>query len=671
MPHTRRDFLQMLGAGAPLAALPVAGYLSSPANSDPHDAALYTAAAFQLASNELPGAFKLVSATTTQIVVTPDPYDAIEGRGWIIIEPFTGNCEIRRVGTVSGTTIGFAPNLVYAHPVDVPVLFTDNLVITPELFGANSGSADDHTALTRAIAQAKLITPADSGPTPKTGAVVYLIGEYKISQPLVLPRTNAYTTSQPTNVVQLKGYNIRSSRLIGTDAFPENRALIEWESRVSRVWMQSISNLTLVLPDVQGCMAIHYKLTQSYQYLNSGQQDQNNNPIPALLDERMGDFELSDVLIEANNSFHPYAIYLEGNVINLKMVNVTLDPTLGTAGLGKQTILIKTDYALLKALVASTEGYISSDGNGLSAPYFQNITLGARRGGRVAFCDMRMVRGTATHIYDGVGSSGAPFIRLRNSYFPTFNDVFCEGGIAYPAQYYITNSEGGTVNTYTIGTPIRTNAEQSFPYGNGIVLEDNTNGWEFRNRVLERHKPPFSNYGTRALKIISKNEAQNIRESKRNIFRAFHVTGVSANEIEIPALASECNYVEAVNLSYGVVDAFGRLNGNLPVEALSVGGGTLIQRVVRATISWSPSPTSIPDGAFVSRDFTSADHASLADAARGDVVLLSFTLTLQAGVHLFGTVVDVGTVRVTLHNHSGGARLLTATGTLGIVLMKF
>ena len=156
----------------------------------------------------------------------------------------------------------------------------------------NGGTVED-IAISEAIQDAK-----DGGSTGMPAGVVFFPpGEYVISTPIILPRTGV----TPTHAVQLVGSGPRATRIRGSASFPTNRGLIEWDASVSTAaWHQSITNVGLLLPNVAGAKAIHYK-------------PNDKSTGAACLAERL-QIDLADILLEGSNQYHESAIRLEGNV---------------------------------------------------------------------------------------------------------------------------------------------------------------------------------------------------------------------------------------------------------------------------------------------------------------------------------------------------------------------
>lgn len=75
-------------------------------------------------------------------------------RGWLVIDPYTDECEIRKVRSVNDTTLTISA-LSYSHDINNVVLLIPNPIINVTWFGvdANTGTADNSTAFARAIAQ--------------------------------------------------------------------------------------------------------------------------------------------------------------------------------------------------------------------------------------------------------------------------------------------------------------------------------------------------------------------------------------------------------------------------------------------------------------------------------------------------------------------------------------
>jgi hypothetical protein len=91
-------------------------------------------------------------AAATAVTLT----NVLNGMGnathWIVIDPYTVECEVRRAGTVSGNIVTFTTPLAYTHSENDPVLLVDKPALNVKWFGAKGdGSTNDDTPLTRVI----------------------------------------------------------------------------------------------------------------------------------------------------------------------------------------------------------------------------------------------------------------------------------------------------------------------------------------------------------------------------------------------------------------------------------------------------------------------------------------------------------------------------------------
>jgi hypothetical protein len=96
------------------------------------------------------------SIGATSVVVKNWP-NAIPHGCWIVIDPFSADCEVRKVTSVSTATLSFAGALEYAHAADDLVLISYRGEINALWFGVSTGAsaAVNGAAITRMVAQAK------------------------------------------------------------------------------------------------------------------------------------------------------------------------------------------------------------------------------------------------------------------------------------------------------------------------------------------------------------------------------------------------------------------------------------------------------------------------------------------------------------------------------------
>ena len=126
------------------------------------------------------------SATDTTIDVKGLIGGALPETIWVVIDPFTVQCEIRKVTGISSLTLTIAA-LSYGHSTDDPVWFIIDPIANVKWFGAKGdGSTDDTAAI-----QAALNTMIAIG-----GGLIYLPnGTYVISSMLIVPDATTFIGS--------------------------------------------------------------------------------------------------------------------------------------------------------------------------------------------------------------------------------------------------------------------------------------------------------------------------------------------------------------------------------------------------------------------------------------------------------------------------------------------
>lgn len=89
---------------------------------------------------------------------------------WLVIDPYTIECEVRRITAVDGSTLTLASATSYSHVTGDKVIIAESPVLNARWFGAEAdGSTDDRVALNRAVAQVP------------TGGVLYCpVGTYRV-----------------------------------------------------------------------------------------------------------------------------------------------------------------------------------------------------------------------------------------------------------------------------------------------------------------------------------------------------------------------------------------------------------------------------------------------------------------------------------------------------------
>lgn len=166
---TRRDVFRTVGAGA------IAGVATG----------LFAhAKEAHAASGTVAGAVTLAAPTSigdTTLTLSPMPVTTSGSYSWIIIDPFTTQCEIRKV-TAIGANISLGRALAYAHSSGDTVLWADEPIFNVAFYGAsaaNSGGANV-TAIQAAINDAKGVI-AGAG-----GGLVLLPELYTINDAIIL-----------------------------------------------------------------------------------------------------------------------------------------------------------------------------------------------------------------------------------------------------------------------------------------------------------------------------------------------------------------------------------------------------------------------------------------------------------------------------------------------------
>src|SRR5512139_3458163 len=92
-----------------------------------------------------------VSATATTIYINSLPRNVAAYSGWVVIDPYTVQCEVRQVTARSGKILTVAA-LSYAHSRYDEVMFIDHLALSAKWWGAKGdGTTDDTTALQACI----------------------------------------------------------------------------------------------------------------------------------------------------------------------------------------------------------------------------------------------------------------------------------------------------------------------------------------------------------------------------------------------------------------------------------------------------------------------------------------------------------------------------------------
>lgn len=97
-----------------------------------------------------------VAVAATTLPVDASGFNRIGGistnPGWAVIDPYTVECEIRKIASVSDNEVVLDSGLTYAHSAYDTVYYVDKPVANVKLFGAKgNGSTDDSTAIQAAM----------------------------------------------------------------------------------------------------------------------------------------------------------------------------------------------------------------------------------------------------------------------------------------------------------------------------------------------------------------------------------------------------------------------------------------------------------------------------------------------------------------------------------------
>lgn len=252
------------------------------------------------------------------------------------------------------------------------------------------------------------------------GGVLHVHGTYTLDAPLVLPRANA---------VRLRGDAPISTTITGSAEFPPDHGLIEWANETDVIaHQQSISNMTLIAPDVAGTSAIKY-VPESLATVD----DQYKNRL---------EISLSDLIIEGHNDYHVALVRVAGTLYRSHLSRLRFQPRRGDGTY--QTRCISLDYGLGETFSRL------NDVVGAYTSVFEDIYALGTYGGQSQLVQGRFVQSRWTGSYAN-GPLGT-YYDIRNSSHSRFVDIGSEGNGGTP-QYLFKDSVGCVVDGIAIGRP--------------------------------------------------------------------------------------------------------------------------------------------------------------------------------------------------------------------------
>lgn len=152
--------------------------------------------------DRLPGAMRLGGtggannyneAASTYVRLRTAPSGIADDLGYIVIDPFTSECELRKIKTISGRDVELYDALDYTHADDDEVFWQPIPYLTVEMFGAKGNNdssagvaAANATAFQRAMVQADSVVVA-SGAT-KACSVYAGPGNFYLSDSFIVPQ---------------------------------------------------------------------------------------------------------------------------------------------------------------------------------------------------------------------------------------------------------------------------------------------------------------------------------------------------------------------------------------------------------------------------------------------------------------------------------------------------
>lgn len=149
-----------------------------------------TASTYQQQVNGEVGETGLLTAATsigaTSIPVSAWPSGILHG-AWVVIDPYTNECEVRRVSSVAGGVISFASALNYTHAKNDEFLIS----VTGEINALWFGASPYATAAVNGVAFSRMVAQAKKSGNPK---LMYVPGgnlAYSYDTPIILQTTGS------------------------------------------------------------------------------------------------------------------------------------------------------------------------------------------------------------------------------------------------------------------------------------------------------------------------------------------------------------------------------------------------------------------------------------------------------------------------------------------------
>ncbi|MBV9303143.1 MAG: hypothetical protein JOY62_19460 [Acidobacteriaceae bacterium] len=418
-------------------------------------------------------------------------------------------------------------------------------------FGCKADDLTDDSGCFNTAIQTAQILNTYSGAIQ--GAEVYVPnGRYKISNPIVLPRTGVFASGSGGNVtaaVSLVGEHMTSTVLDGESITTGD--VIMWQpctlagtppactSTTGRTQGERIANFTILPPNSlgpngTGLGGIHYAYTR-HSTGETGCYNGVTNAIATICtDEKARNMTFENLFFYGSNQYNPYEIYMEGDCNFCSFRNVWGDPSIGSGSVPFNTVLIRTDVCFAAEL--------AQDACGLNYSMIENSGLGIERGGyggtfQGSFNQSVMRATWSNGLWGGIandpnaGVGGSYAYQFVNSFGSVLQDLVNEGGAG--VQIQLTNSKLMHFINAQLGSPIITSTPGASPMGDGIHLTNSSeNTFEGYG-----HATPFNSWSSKNAGIYMINIDAN---SHNNVFLKMEAS--SASDINVADLST--NFVQ-------------------------------------------------------------------------------------------------------------------------------